>query len=173
MTTARWFACTLALIAFAGCASQSIKGEELYEDDSGFRIGDNVQIDDTARNRQVLDIVARYRQALVQKDFGSLRRLVADDYYDNSGTTDTTEDDYGAERLPEIYEHIAKYGKDITYDITIRDLRFDRAKAFVRYEYQFSYRSTVGEKPSWDAAEDVNEIELIQKEDGWRIVSGL
>jgi ketosteroid isomerase-like protein len=173
MTSARWLACSLAVTLFAGCASQSIKSEELYKNDPGFQISKDVEIDDTAKNRQVLDVVARYRKALVQKDFGALKRLVADDYYTNSGTTDTTEDDYGAERLPKIYEHIAKYGQDITYNITIQNLNFERNRAFVRYEFEFSYRSTVGDKPTWDAAQDVNEVELIQKDDGWRIISGL
>lgn len=168
-----WILGLVVASLLAGCASQTIQSEELYQDEPNFRISEDIKIDDTAKNRQVLDVVARYREAMVQKDFGTLRNLVADSYYDNSGTTDTTEDDYGADRLPKIYEHIAQYGEDISYEMTIQDIRFDRGRAFVRYQYRFAYRSTVGKKPTWDAAEDVNELELIEQEGRWRIASGL
>jgi len=162
-----------SVLSSGACASQTIRDEELYDEQKGFRIADEAEISDNEKNRKVLNVVARYQRALTNKDFGTLRSLIAADYYDNSGTTDTTEDDYGADRLPEIYELMAQHAEEIKYDITIQRVHYERRRALVEYEYEYSYKFEVDDKPSWDAGFDVNQLELVSADGGWKIVSGL
>lgn len=156
-----------------GCASQTIRGDELYKDDPNFRIDEEAKIEDTTRNRKVLDVVAQYRKAVTTKDFGTLKRLVSEEYYDNGGTTDTTEDDYGFERLEEVWELMANHAEEIKYTITIKDVSYQHSRAQISYEYRFAYKYKLEDKPTWDAGVEVNQIQMVKKDDRWRIISGL
>lgn len=163
----------LLVLSAGGCASQTIKKQGLYEDQSGFRVAEDAEIPDNTKNREVLNVVAQYQRAMTNKDFGTLKRLVAEEYYENSGTTDTTEDDYGSEKLPKVYELMANHAEEIKYDITVKRVRFRRDRALVEYEYEYSYKFSVDDKPNWDAGVDVNQLELVSEDGSWKIVSGL
>lgn len=161
------------LLLGVGCADHLIQGEELYDKDPGFRIGEEAQIEDNTQNRKVLDVLAQYRKAVVAKDFGTLKRLVSEDYYDNGGTTDTTEDDYGWEKLSEVFELMANHAEEIKYKVVVKDLKYENERAMVTYEYEYAYKYDLGPKPSWDAGVEVNQVEMIKHKDRWRITSGL
>lgn len=163
----------LSMVALSACATGSIRKQDLYKDQRGFRIGKKAEIRDSTRNRQVLNVVAQYQQAITNKDFGTLERLISDDYYDNAGTTDTTSDDYGASELPGIWEKLAQYAEEIKYDITVKKVTHKRRRALVKYEYEYAYKVKVGDKPEWDAGVDVNQLELVSRNGNWKILSGL
>jgi len=163
----------LLVLSGGGCASATINKQELYEDQQGFRVAEDAEIQDSKKNREVLNVVAQYQRAMTDKDFGTLKRLVADKYYENAGTTDTTEDDYGTEELPGVYELMANHAEAIKYDITVKRLRHQRDRALVEYEFEYSYKFEVDEKPNWDAGVDVNQLELVSENGRWKIVSGL
>lgn len=164
---------TVVMMLGFGCASQTIKGDELYKDQRGFRIGDKAKIPDSNKNREVLDIVAQYQKAVSSKDFGTLKRLIAQEYYDNGGTTDTTEDDYSGTKLPELFEMMAKHAEEIKYDVTVKRVQYKHKRALVDYEYKYAYKYKVGDKPTWDAGVEVNRLELVPENGRWRIASGL
>ncbi len=157
-----------------GCASQTIQNDDFYKDRPGFRVAKDAEIPDNTKNREVLDILARYQSAVTQKDFASLERLVSGDYYDNSGTTDTTEDDYSNEALGDTFEMMANYAEEIRYKIKVQDVEYENERALVQSEYEYAYKYQVGDKPTWDDGVDVNELDLIPDgEGGWKIASGL
>ena len=165
----------VGLTAFSGvaCGGEYIRSEELYAEDPGFEIDKEAEIPDTTANRQVLDVLAHYRQAVVKKDFGTLKRLISEYYYSNATTTDTTTDDYGAETLTEIFEMIAQRADEIRYDVLVKDVDVQKDRAFVDYQLTYAYKYEVGDKITWDADVDVNRLELIQENGKWRIVGGL
>lgn len=163
----------VAVFLAGGCASQVIKNNEIYEDQKGFRIAEDAEIPDNTKNRKVLDVVAAYQRAVATKDFGTLKRLVSEDYYENAGTTNTTEDDYGNKRLPEIFELMANHAEEINYTVVIKRIQYQRDRALVDYEYKYAYKYEVGEKPTWDAGVEVNRLELVPADGRWRITSGL
>ncbi|CAN0217933.1 unnamed protein product [Laminaria digitata] len=164
---------TLSMTTF-GCASEFIRGEDVYKDDVDFIIDDEAKIRDTSENRAILDVMAKYRQAMVKKDFGTLNRIIDDGYYDNGSTTNTTRDDYGREQLDELFEMLANHAESIQYRITIKEITIERSEAFVDYEYRYAYQFKVGEEISWDAGVEVNRVTLQRKnEDEWKILSGL
>ena len=158
---------------FTGCASEYIRGEDFYVEDADFRIDEEAKIKDTVENREILDVMAKYRQAIVKKDFGTLNRIIAEDYYDNASTTNTTRDDYGRAQLDELFEMLANHAESIQYRIIIKDVRVERDEAFVDYEYRYAYQFKIGEEVSWDAGVEVNRVTLKQQEDSWKILSGL
>jgi hypothetical protein len=164
---------TAGALSAAGCGDQFIRSDELYQDDPGFSIAEDVEIPDTTQSRQALDVLAQYRQAVVQKDFGALNRLVSNDYYDNAGTTDTTKDDYDAERLSEVFEMMAEHTESISYKVLVKDVEIQKDRAFVDYEYEYSYQYKFGDEVKWDAGVEVNRLELVEKGGSYKIVSGL
>ncbi|MGM0556513.1 MAG: hypothetical protein ACQEVA_09075 [Myxococcota bacterium] len=164
---------TVAALSIAGCGDQYIQDDEIYQNDPGFRIAEEAQIPDTTEARQALDVLARYRQAVVQKDFGALNRLISPDYYDNAGTTDTTKDDYDAERLSEVFEMMAEHTESISYEVMVKSVDLRKDRAFVDYEYEYSYQYKFGDDVKWDAGVEVNRLELVDKGNGYKIVSGL
>lgn len=164
---------SLVGLSAAGCGDQFIRADELYQDDPGFTISEEAEIPDTTQARQALDVLAQYRQAVVNKDFGALNRLVSEDYYDNAGTTDTTKDDYDAQRLSEVFEMMAEHTESITYKVMVEDVDIQKDRAFVDYEYEYSYQYEFGEDVKWDAGVEVNRLELVEKGGSYQIVSGL
>ena len=163
-----------AMCLVMGCASGFIEDDNFYEQDSEFQIDQEARIRDTLEHRQALDVLAKYRQALVRKDFGTLDRLIAEDYYDNSSTTNTTKDDYGRTQLADMFEMLANHAESIRYKIVVKDITLARGVAAIDYEFRYAYQYKVGDTSSWDAGVEVNRVEVKrQQDDVWKIVSGL
>lgn len=163
----------LGASAAVGCGGNYLRADQLYADEPGFRVDEESRIPDTTENREVLDILAHYRRAVVQKDFGSLKRLISSNYYDNAGTTDTTSDDYGADELPEIFELMAQNARDIRYDVLVKKVEVDHNQAYVDYQFDYAFQYAVADDVSWDAGVDVNRLQLVLEDGKWRIISGL
>jgi membrane carboxypeptidase/penicillin-binding protein len=169
----------LSIIALAfglsACASGYLNTEDLgLQDDRDFAIDAESKIEDTDDSRKVVRVVADYRSALVRKDFGALRKMIDDEYYDNGATTSTTRDDYGKEQLvSEVFEMVAQHAEAIQYRVTVKDVRVNDDRATVDYEFRYAYQYRVGEELTWDAGVDVNRLEMSRKDGAWKIISGL
>lgn len=161
------------VLAFSSCAATHLTTEDNYDDQQGFIIDDEAQIDDTLQNREAIDVLLQYRNALVRKDFGSLKRLISIKYFDNGGTTNTTVDDYDTTSLPEIFETMAKHTEGIKYKVTLKSVEVKDNIAFVDYEFEYAYAYKVGGEITWDAGIDVNRLELTSENGEWKITSGL
>jgi phosphopantetheine adenylyltransferase len=167
------FLCIVFLMS--GCGKRQLENDELPIKDRSFRIAEEAQIKDTKETRDILEVLARYRKAVVEKDFRTIKHVVSEDYYDNAGTTDTTEDDYGWPELKEqILELMANHAQKIQYTIVVQNVEVENEEAKVDFEYDFAYRYKVGENSTWDAGLETNRIEMIKSSGGeWKIVSGL
>lgn len=166
----------LLMLVFAGfvsaCGADYLR-KESYPEVDGFDIDQEAQIEDSAEHREVVAVLIEYRGALVNKDIGRLKRLIADDYYSNAGTTNTTSDDYGAGELPEVFELLSQHADEVKYDVVLKAVSVNGKKASVDYEYKYAYQYDVDGQPSWDAGVDLNRLEMEQREGDWKIVSGL
>lgn len=167
------------LIAFffssmlVACAGNQVRGDDLYPEETNFRISEEAEIRDTTEVREVLDVLYQYRRALVDKDFGTLNRLVSEHYYDNAGNPDSTEDHYSYEDLEELFAMMAEHADQIRYEVEVMDVSVSENQAHIDYEFEYAYQYDVGDKATWDAGMDVNRLELIREGDRWRIVSGM
>lgn len=168
-----WVAIAGLVAMLTGCASNQVQGDDLYPDEPHFQISEDAEIRDDADAREVLDVLYRYREAMVSKDFGSLTRLVSQDFYDNAGTTHTTEDDYGYDELSEVFEMMAEYATQIQYEVIVKDVVVDDYRAHIDYEFEYAYQYEMADQETWDAGVDVNRLELQRENDRWRIISGL
>lgn len=163
----------LVLLTTTACSPGYLRPNDIYPDDPAFQIDTEARIPDTVEARQALDVIAQYRVALVTKDFGTLNRLVSENYYDNAGTTHTTSDDYGIGELRAAFEVMAGHTESIQYKIIVKDLVFENQRAHIDYEYEYAYEYKVGDESTWDAGVEVNRLRLAREGDEWRIIGGL
>lgn len=169
--------CLMVLVGFVltsiGCATNQVRSGDMYPDEPHFDISDDADIEDTPEVRDVIDVLYQYREAMITKDFGALNRLVSRDYYDNAGTTHTTDDDYGYDELADVFELMAEYARDVQYEVLIKDVVVDDYHAHIDYEFEYAYQYRVADQTTWDAGVDVNRLELQLEDDRWRIISGM
>lgn len=163
----------LICLTSVACSPAYLKDENYQKDDMDFRIDEDAKIKDTKSHREVLDVMAQYRMAIVKKDFGTLNRLVAKEYYDNASTTHTTKDDYGRDELKSVFELMAKHTDSIQYRMLIKEISIKKKSARVDYEYRYAYQYKVGDEVSWDAGVEVNRVELRSFDGEWKIVAGM
>lgn len=164
----------LMLLGFlTACGPDYLRKEAHYPEAQGFEIDELSEVPDTEVNRAAVNVLIQYRNALVSKDVGSLKRLVSENYYENGGTTDTTKDDYGNEELGDVFELMAGNAEDIKYDVVLKAITAEGDKVFVDYEYKYAYRFAVNDQQNWDAGSDLNRLELMSENGEWKIVSGL
>jgi len=175
MNIRRWAMLILLALTLTsvGCGSAFLKDEDFQSEDLDFRIDPESEIPNDEAHRELLELFAEYRRALVRKDFGTLNRIIADSYYENAGTTSTTRDDYGHAELPETFEQIASHAETIQYQVLVKAMTLDRSKGLIDYEYRYAYQYKVGEGMAWDAGVDVNRVEFRKVDGEWKIVNGL
>jgi len=173
MSSIRLVVLLLLTLSIAACGPSYIRTDSGYEDVRGFRIDPEAEIPDVEENREIVDLLLRYREAVINKDVGDLKRMIADDYYENAGTTVTTGDDYGISELERVFEMVSKHADSIRYDVVVKDLKIDREKARIDYEYSYSYRYDIADQATWDAGNELNRLEFEDRDGEWKIVSGL
>ncbi len=164
---------SILILGFSSCAASHLNTEDHYEDQRGFTIDEEANVDDTLQNREVIDVLLQYRDALVRKDFGSLKRIISTEYFDNGGSTNTTTDDYDTESTPALFEMLAKHTEGIKYKVILKSVEVKDNIAFVDYEFEYAYAYKVGGEITWDAGIDVNRLELTSEDGDWKIISGL
>ncbi len=155
----------LAIAVLAACGPGLI-------DDSAV-VDPGAEIEDTEENRAVVDLIESYRRAVEDKDVGTLRRIISSDYYENGGTSHTTEDDYGYDGLTDAFEAIAENVRQLRLQVLIRevDVQGDRANVYVDFSYNMLY--VVDGQERWQVDRDLNRLELVREGGEWRVVAGL
>ncbi|MEM9194456.1 MAG: hypothetical protein AAGF12_35090 [Myxococcota bacterium] len=152
------FAGFAVLVLLTGCARETIP---------------NTDVADTSENREVLEFVEQYREALMERDSGALIRLADPEYLDDNGTPSANDDiDYEIlqERLLTFSERIL----DVRYDIRYRRVTFTEAdRVYVDYTYSGNFKVVTAEGERWSRRLADNRLILARREDGFRILSGM
>lgn len=149
---------TLALITEFGCATATIP---------------NTRVEDTAENREVLEFLEQYRNAVEARDVGRLIRLASQSYFDDMGTPAGT-DDVDFDGLREGLAALPTEVLAARYQISYRDVTYvdDRVLVDVRYTAWFRVPTPEG-PPQWERRLEPHRL-VIAREDGqYRIVSGM
>jgi hypothetical protein len=154
------FALTLALaIAASGCGPSVI---------------DDSEVEATDENLEVWDVVQKYRQALEERDVDLLYTLVSREYFENSGTTDTQDDDYGYEVLREKVMPVLRDNvKKVRFEVKLKDIRTTPNRAWADFEYFARFLYTEAGKDGWVTRNDFNRLEFLREDGTWKIASGL
>jgi len=132
----------------------------------------NTDIDDTRENRGLIAVVDDYRRAFVKRDIQGIMTLVSRDYFDDAGTSDTS-DDVDYRLLPQVLSETFTKLPEMKLEIGVTDIRVKGDKASVDMFYDAKYRVTTPrrEVPKRDA--DVQRLVLKREGEQWKIVSGL
>ncbi|MBM4320686.1 MAG: nuclear transport factor 2 family protein [Deltaproteobacteria bacterium] len=130
-------------------------------------------VPDTAENREICQIMERYRRAMEQRDVDALRLLTSRRYFENASTTADPTDDWGYPELEKVLEELKTAVKMATYDIKITRIHIDGRTAEVDYEYTWNFQYTDGEQDSWTRKTDVNRLSLMKDGAEWKIVAGM
>ncbi len=134
----------------------------------------NTEIDDTPENRGLWERVMEYRRAMEERDTEALTAMVSRKYFDNAGTTDRADDDYGYDRvvnelIPELRDNI----RDIQLRVLMRRIDVDGDRAFADYEYFYQFKYVEGGIEAWQPGNDFNRLEFVRENDTWMIASGM
>lgn len=155
---------SFALLSQSACSGRYMQGDVIHSE---------AQIRNNAENAEVVELVDTYRHAVEARDVNTLRGLVSRDYYENSGTTNTTEDDYGYEGLDNLFDILTHNVEETRLNVKIRDIRVYGERADVVFEYAYTMLYNVGDTQRWQTERDVNRFQLHKVDGVWLIVSGL
>lgn len=139
----------------------------------------DARIPRSADSEAILEMMEQYAMAIDEMDVSWLRGVISRDYYENAGTTHTTEDDYGYEGVMAMFETLARHVEDSRVELKIRDIKVRGDRADVVFEYAYTMLYRVGESRRWQTQRDVNRVQLQRERDAegdegvWRIISGL
>ena len=139
-----------------------------------FSVDEESRIPRNDENIDILKVVQKYRDAITQKDIGTLKSMVSTDYYENASTTDDLSDDYGNERLEEILnDYLGQSVKDIRYVIEIKQLTREGEEYYVDYQFIYNFRYEIAGQSYWQSKNDTNRITIVKENDEWKIKAGL
>lgn len=150
----------LALLGVLGCSGGKLK---------------NSEVKDTPKNREIYNLVHKYRLAMENRDIESLRGMVSRDYFENASTTDNSKDDYGFEKLVKnVVPMLRNNVKRLRYVIFVRKINFKgETRASAEYEFLARMHISEGGKSTWRVKNDFNRLDFQKEKGEWKIVGGL
>ncbi len=136
-------------------------------------LGDS-KVEETDGNRPIYDLMVEYARGMEAREPEAILALVSLDYLENGSTTDEASDDYGYKELSEeVLPKLLNNVKAIQFKFRLTAIKIVGARAKVQYEYTTHFLFSEGGREGWHTRNDLNELELTETPDGWRIVSGL
>lgn len=166
-------ALSCVVLLLSACGASQIETSH-FNDPANFRIAPDASIEDTAENRELLSVVKAYRDAMVARNGEALRRMVSREYFENASTTDDRSDDYGNEKLDELFTyHLGEKVREVRYDMEIKQVTRENQMAHVDYEYYAGFRYVADGRDHWESTRDVNRLTLVVEDGTWKIAGGM
>jgi hypothetical protein len=128
---------------------------------------------DTKDHREVLAVVEKYRQRLVEKNVEGLLILASEKYFEDSGTP-RADDDYGYSQLKDVLVAQLQRVLSVRYEIQFREvaIKDDKATVNVYLTGSFELGSEMGER--YRRIADHHRFTLHRSEPGqWKFLSGM
>jgi hypothetical protein len=148
----------LLVLALAGCATiNTIPG---------------TKVPDTKANRELLDVLERYRHAMEDRDAATLLSLAHPNYYEDSGTP-LANDDYGYDGLKDVLARRLGALRTLRYNIEYRRVNIvgHHAQVDIRYDASFQLATEMGDR--WERKQNDKRIELENDGRRWLIIAGM
>jgi hypothetical protein len=135
---------------------------------------EGTQVQDTALNRELVDLIDTYREAIQNRDAGALVPLVSRTYFENAASTAKPEDDYGYEELlKKVLPVLRDNVKKVNYKIVVDGITVVGNEAEVFMEWELTFQYVEGGREGWSTAKDRNKMELVKEGGVWKIKAGL
>jgi hypothetical protein len=146
------------VLALAGCATVNLI--------PGTKVPDN------RANRELLDVLERYRHAMEDRDATTLLALAHPNYYEDSGTP-LANDDYGYEGLRDVLARRLSALRTLRYNIEYRRVSITghHAQVDIRYDASFQLATEMGDR--WERKQNDKRIELENDGRRWLIIAGM
>jgi ketosteroid isomerase-like protein len=151
------FAAAAIALAASACAHSKIRG---------------TQIDDTPENREVLEVISSYQNAMQGLDADAVLALISPSFYEDNGNTDKS-DDYDIEGLRSTLTADFARTKKIQLELRIDEVVVEESKAFAYVQYTYRAQSEYPTGLKWKTDTDRTRFELERRDDKWLIVRGL
>ena len=138
------------------------------------------EIPDTADNREILQVLERFRGGFVRQDPAVILATAHPTYYDESGTDDPSDDIVFEELGQTLGRRIAQI-ESVRFTIEYLDIfiRRDRATVHVWIDASFRMKAILGDDglprfaPRVVPKQDFAKFELIREGDFWLITKGI
>lgn len=138
------------------------------------------EIPDTADNREILQVLERFRGGFVRQDPAVILSTAHPTYYDESGTDDPSDDIVFEELGQTLGRRIAQI-ESVRFTIEYLDvfIRRDRATVHVWIDASFRMKPVLGDdglprvSPRVVPKQDFAKFELIREGDSWLITKGI
>lgn len=125
----------------------------------------NTQIVDNRDNRQILQVVQRYRDAYAARDAEGITALVSDEYLDKrEGISKRVLE----EQLAQDFARV----RELQLELNVRRIEVQGDEAQVDYFYSTSYLLDAPDA-QWETRTDDKRMHLTRTNEGWQVVSGL
>ena len=154
----------VALFLCVGCGASNIESRI---------VSPELELERTDDNAAIVEVMEAYAKAIESRDFDSVSKMLSKDYYENAGTTDRTEDDYGLAGIKKLFTTLGDHVKEVRVEVTIRDLSVEGDRGRVVFDYALTMLYDVGGEERWQTARDVNQVELRREGSSWLILSGI
>lgn len=132
------------------------------------------KIPDSKKNREVIQVVERYRRAMINKDAGTLMALAHPAYYEHSGTP-KGEDDYGYKGLLVVIRKRLAQLETVRYRIKYRKIHWVSPKQVeieIYVDASFQLKTPEG-GAKWSRYTDYNKVVLAKYKDRWLFLRGM
>lgn len=130
------------------------------------------KVADSKVNRELLEVVERYRHAMEDRDATTLLSMAHPNYYEDSGTP-LGGDDYGYEGLKEVLSKRLGALRTLRYNIEYRRINITghHAQVDIRYDASFQLATEMGDR--WERKQNDKRIELENDGRRWLIIAGM
>ena len=136
----------------------------------------NTPIPDTGENRQVLDVLARYKVAVEAKDLDAVLQLVSTDYMDVT-VPGRAVDPHDFAGLKNALLKEFQNTRTLKLEVHPRNVRVQGDEANVDYFYVVRFDPIMPNAPNgdskWHSEPDDGRLKLRKQNGQWKIVSGL
>ncbi|MFO0548872.1 MAG: hypothetical protein U0271_10820 [Polyangiaceae bacterium] len=141
----------------------------------------NTDVEDSPANRELIDFCENYRRAVERKDVAALLEMISEDYYENGGNSDASDDmDYAQFKAFLTGESKNTLGfsfqdaTGIRHEIRYRRITRQDNRIYVDYTFSASFRVPTNTGDAWKRKVDENRLELILDDSGhYKIVAGM
>lgn len=147
----------LLLVLFAGCAHKTI--------------GDT-EIRDTQENREILQLVREYRDALQSLDADAVLELISETYYE-SNANGSDDDDYDYHQLAKTLHEDFSRTRRMRVDVRVDMIEVEDESAYAEVFYEIRAQNDYPSGLKWESRADRTRLRFRRENDRWLLTAGL
>jgi hypothetical protein len=133
----------------------------------------NTRVEDTGDNREVVEFIERYRQAVESRNVPALLAMASANYFDDMGTPGG-DDDIDFDGLQVGLTRLREEVIGARYQISYRAVTYvPDQRVLVDLLYTGWFRVNTADGPQWKRRLEPHRIVLAREDRGYRIMSGM